>query len=122
MDLMDLMDVSMGCQQGLSELHRLLGLLYTSTLAGSWQLNLSRSVSSVGERQSDTFSLPLLPKRAETFGGFDHSGPAGLNAKDKGPSCCSLVSDFEFFLSPQVASSVVPIALPPSFSRGRCCC
>lgn len=35
--------------------------------------NLSRSVSSAGEHQSDTYVSPILPKRAETFGGFDAS-------------------------------------------------
>lgn len=35
--------------------------------------HLSRSASSVGERQSQTFSIPLLPKRAETFSGFDQA-------------------------------------------------
>lgn len=34
-------------------------------------LPLSRSFSSVGEKQSDLFISPMLPKRAETFGGFD---------------------------------------------------
>lgn len=40
--------------------------------------NLSRSVSSVGEHQSDHLINPqiLLPKRAETFGGFDHNAAA----------------------------------------------
>jgi hypothetical protein len=36
---------------------------------------LSRSVSSAGEHQSDQFAAPLLPKRAETFAGFDHNAP-----------------------------------------------
>ncbi|GIY33274.1 rho guanine nucleotide exchange factor 18 [Caerostris extrusa] len=45
---------------------RLASNLYTSGT------NLSRSVSSAGERQSDTYVSPLLPKRAETFGGFDN--------------------------------------------------
>ena len=35
--------------------------------------SLSRSASSVGERHSQTFSIPTLPKRAETFSGFDQS-------------------------------------------------
>ena len=35
--------------------------------------SLSRSASSVGERHSQTFSIPMLPKRAETFSGFDQS-------------------------------------------------
>ena len=37
--------------------------------------NLSRSVSSAGERQSNTYSLPALPKRAETFSGFYQNPP-----------------------------------------------
>lgn len=45
--------------------------------------NLSRSVSSAGEHQSDTYVSPILPKRAETFGGFDASsqGPLKLLGK-----------------------------------------
>lgn len=39
--------------------------------------NLSRSVSSVGERQSDAYVSPTLPKRAETFGGFDNTQVPG---------------------------------------------
>ncbi|XP_063922185.1 A-kinase anchor protein 13 isoform X3 [Zophobas morio] len=35
--------------------------------------NLSRSVSSAGEHQSEAYVSPILPKRAETFGGFDNS-------------------------------------------------
>ncbi|XP_071444496.1 rho guanine nucleotide exchange factor 18 isoform X2 [Hetaerina americana] len=35
--------------------------------------NLSRSVSSVGEHQSEAYVSPTLPKRAETFGGFDNA-------------------------------------------------
>lgn len=44
--------------------------------------NLSRSVSSVGEHQSEAYVSPTLPKRAETFGGFDNSAPLkALNKK-----------------------------------------
>ncbi|CAH1109775.1 unnamed protein product [Psylliodes chrysocephalus] len=44
--------------------------------------NLSRSVSSVGEHQSETYVSPILPKRAETFGGFDNNqGPLKLLGK-----------------------------------------
>ena len=32
---------------------------------------LTRSASSAGERESGLFEAPTLPKRAETFGGFD---------------------------------------------------
>ncbi|XP_077988756.1 rho guanine nucleotide exchange factor 28-like isoform X2 [Glandiceps talaboti] len=35
---------------------------------------LCRSATSVGESESATYHSPLLPKRAETFGGFDSSG------------------------------------------------
>lgn len=39
--------------------------------------NLSRSVSSAGEHQSDQFiNPPNLPRRAETFGGYDHNAAA----------------------------------------------
>ncbi|XP_075216906.1 rho guanine nucleotide exchange factor 18 cysts [Lycorma delicatula] len=41
--------------------------------------NLSRSVSSVGEHQSEAYVSPTLPKRAETFGGFDNAN------KEQGP-------------------------------------
>ena len=43
--------------------------------------NLSRSVSSVGEHQSEAYVSPTLPKRAETFGGFDNANkdPGALN-------------------------------------------
>ncbi|XP_064103577.1 rho guanine nucleotide exchange factor 18-like isoform X9 [Macrobrachium nipponense] len=40
--------------------------------ACGWGTNLARSVSSVGEHQSDAYVSPSLPKRAETFGGFDN--------------------------------------------------
>ncbi|XP_072387659.1 uncharacterized protein cyst isoform X2 [Diabrotica undecimpunctata] len=44
--------------------------------------NLSRSVSSAGEHQSETYVSPILPKRAETFGGFDNNqGPFKLLGK-----------------------------------------
>ncbi len=44
--------------------------------------NLSRSVSSAGEHESSTYQVPPLPKRAETFSGFE--------AKDKEKGTCSL--------------------------------
>lgn len=42
----------------------------TKSLYGS-SANLSRSVSSVGEHQSNAYKSPILPKRADTFSGFD---------------------------------------------------
>jgi len=50
----------------LAEAQRLAGSICSSGIEP-----LGRSVSSVGERQSDGYESPLLPKRAETFGGFD---------------------------------------------------
>ncbi|XP_060837758.1 rho guanine nucleotide exchange factor 18 isoform X3 [Rhopalosiphum padi] len=47
--------------------------------------NLSRSASSVGEHQSVTYVSPTLPKRAETFGGFDNSLSSPKNALRKLP-------------------------------------
>ena len=78
--------------QAMGELCRLLGILFSSNLAGGWAI--SRSTSSVGERHSDTFSLPLLPKRAETFGGFD-----AQNGKDKILLYASLYLQFHFLFS-----------------------
>ncbi|XP_065167145.1 rho guanine nucleotide exchange factor 18 isoform X2 [Atheta coriaria] len=50
--------------------------------------NLSRSVSSAGEHQSETYVSPILPKRAETFGGYDNSnqGPLKLLGRKLQPS------------------------------------
>lgn len=49
------------------DISQLASSLYTAATG----LPLSRSVSSVGERQSEVYISPTLPKRAETFGGFD---------------------------------------------------
>ena len=51
------------------EASRLASTLYSS---GS---NLERSVSSAGEQKSEAYTSPGLPKRAETFGGFDQQQP-----------------------------------------------
>ena len=49
----------------LQEASRLAASIYTSPT------NLGRSVSSVGDTKSEGYESPDLPKRAETFGGFD---------------------------------------------------
>jgi hypothetical protein len=49
------------------DISQLASSLYTAATG----LPLSRSFSSVGERQSEVYISPTLPKRAETFGGFD---------------------------------------------------
>jgi len=48
----------------------------SSTLTTMLQVqttHLSRSVSSVGEHASNTFTAVPIPKRAETFAGFDNN-------------------------------------------------
>lgn len=55
--------------------------------------NLSRSVSSVGEHQSEAYVSPTLPKRAETFGGFD--GPPIKLLNKKMMSAGSTVTNIE---------------------------
>lgn len=45
--------------------------LASSLYSAATGLPLARSFSSVGEKQSELFITPMLPKRAETFGGFD---------------------------------------------------
>ncbi|XP_044744401.1 rho guanine nucleotide exchange factor 18 isoform X3 [Coccinella septempunctata] len=60
--------------------------------------NLSRSVSSAGEHHSDTYVSPVLPKRAETFGGFDNSNQVGFrlfNRKSCSPDDNSPKNEFE---------------------------
>ena len=54
--------------QQVAEAAKLASSLYSS--------NLGRSVSSVGEHQSETYESPSLPRRAETFGGFDNGAVA----------------------------------------------
>ncbi|KAL5289557.1 hypothetical protein ACFFRR_009568 [Megaselia abdita] len=49
------------------DISQLASSLYTAATG----LPVSRSISSVGEKQSETFASPILPKRAETFSGFD---------------------------------------------------
>uniref|UniRef100_A0A1A9WU98 DH domain-containing protein n=1 Tax=Glossina brevipalpis TaxID=37001 RepID=A0A1A9WU98_9MUSC len=49
------------------EISHLAGSVYTAATGQP----VSRSVSSVGEKQSETYLSPTLPKRAETFAGFD---------------------------------------------------
>merc|ERR1719394_878893 len=54
--------------QQVAEAAKLASSLYSS--------NLGRSVSSVGEHQSEGYESPSLPRRAETFGGFDNGAVA----------------------------------------------
>lgn len=49
------------------DISQLASSLYTAATG----LPLSRSFGSVGDRQGEIFISPTLPKRAETFGGFD---------------------------------------------------
>ncbi|KAF4519312.1 hypothetical protein B566_EDAN005251 [Ephemera danica] len=58
----------------MKEVNQLASSLYASGT------NLSRSVSSVGEHQSEAYVSPTLPKRAETFGGFDNANKELLQA------------------------------------------
>ena len=44
--------------------------------------NLSRSVSSAGEKHSNVYSSPSLPRRAETFSGFDKEQGSGKKIKE----------------------------------------
>ncbi|KAK7079018.1 Rho guanine nucleotide exchange factor 28 [Halocaridina rubra] len=60
--------------------------------ACGWGTSLARSVSSVGEHQSDAYVSPSLPKRAGTFGGFDkpNKDASGHTAKRKSSLFCSI--------------------------------
>ncbi|VEN48664.1 unnamed protein product [Callosobruchus maculatus] len=62
------------------EVSQLASSLYTTGT------NLSRSVSSAGEHHSEAYVSPVLPKRAETFGGFDNQPLRLLGKKMSGGS------------------------------------
>ncbi|XP_001356253.4 rho guanine nucleotide exchange factor 18 [Drosophila pseudoobscura] len=49
------------------DISQLASTIYTAATG----LPVSRTLSSVGEKQSDQYASPTLPKRAETFAGFD---------------------------------------------------
>ncbi|XP_058836765.1 rho guanine nucleotide exchange factor 18 isoform X2 [Topomyia yanbarensis] len=63
----DTMEILKRVMNTIKETSDLAASLYTAATG----LPLSRSFSSVGERQSEVYISPTLPKRAETFGGFD---------------------------------------------------
>lgn len=68
-------------------LHFFLFLQEASRLASSIfssVSNLSRSVSSAGEKHSNEYSSPSLPRRAETFSGFDSGGKPKIKEIDIG--------------------------------------
>ncbi|XP_037082300.1 rho guanine nucleotide exchange factor 18-like [Pollicipes pollicipes] len=64
-------------QTAVQEATRLAGVLFPSQGA------LARSASSVGEHHSNDYVSPMLPKRAETFAGFDNS-VAPVKRRDPG--------------------------------------
>ncbi|XP_053957715.1 rho guanine nucleotide exchange factor 18 [Anastrepha ludens] len=58
---------------------QLAAMVYTASTG----LPVSRSVSSVGEKQSENYASPTLPKRAETFAGFDEKrGKNNFSCRD----------------------------------------
>ncbi|XP_024082157.1 rho guanine nucleotide exchange factor 18 isoform X3 [Cimex lectularius] len=65
--------------------------------------NLSRSASSVGEHQSDAYISPTLPKRAETFGGFDNQAP-----------------NSRVTLQKKLPNSSSPMGSPDTVHKGNC--
>lgn len=58
---------------------------------------LSRSLSSAGERHSEAYVPPALcvPRRAETFAGFDHNKVSKVETRVKN-IICMMVLDKEF--------------------------
>ncbi|XP_072039123.1 uncharacterized protein [Amphiura filiformis] len=60
----------------IQEAARLTSVVYSAGAGG-----LSRSASSAGERASSSYQSHALPKRAETFSGFDHAAGAGVKRR-----------------------------------------
>ena len=70
-----------------SKEHLLVSIQEASRLASSIYssvTNLSRSVSSAGEKHSNVYSSPSLPRRAETFSGFDQNQKPKIKEIDIG--------------------------------------
>ncbi|XP_043191146.1 rho guanine nucleotide exchange factor 18-like isoform X2 [Amphibalanus amphitrite] len=63
-------------QTAVQEATRLAPLLFPAQGA------LARSASSVGEHHSNDYVSPMLPKRAETFAGFDNSAATPVKRRD----------------------------------------
>lgn len=63
----DTMELWRRVLNNVQEIAQLSSAVYTAATG----LPVSRSVSSVGEKHSDNYASPTLPKRAETFAGFD---------------------------------------------------
>jgi hypothetical protein len=79
--------------------------------------NLSRSVSSVGEHQSQAYISPTLPKRAETFGGFDNANKDQLPVGGVKGMCVELehfkAEMIMLLLRKVQMSDVLPLNYPP---------
>uniref|UniRef100_A0A0A1XDG3 Rho guanine nucleotide exchange factor 18 n=1 Tax=Zeugodacus cucurbitae TaxID=28588 RepID=A0A0A1XDG3_ZEUCU len=92
---------------------QLAAMVYTASTG----LPVSRSVSSVGEKQSDNYASPTLPKRAETFAGFDEKrGKGSFPFRDvsKIPALQTLtprLQELEEKRDPKSGSSVVTLKM-----------
>ncbi|XP_039969580.1 rho guanine nucleotide exchange factor 18 [Bactrocera neohumeralis] len=90
---------------------QLAAMVYTASTG----LPVSRSVSSVGEKQSDSYASPTLPKRAETFAGFDEKrgkGSFSYSNVSKIPALQTLIprlQELEEKGDPKSSSSVVTL-------------
>ena len=88
--------------QQVAEAAKLASSLYSSGTG------LERSVSSVGEQQSEGYESPSLPRRAETFGGFDNGTGPGVAPST--PSTSNKNGEVKKVRDATVSTS---LALPP---------
>lgn len=92
---------------------QLAAMVYTASTG----LPVSRSVSSVGEKQSDSYASPTLPKRAETFAGFDEKrGKGSFSFRDASKmsalqTLTPRLQELEEKCDPKSGSSVVTLRI-----------
>ena len=89
--------------QEVQEAAKLASSLYSSGGA------LGRSVSSVGEHQSQGYESPSLPRRAETFAGFDNSATAPAGAANSVSSSQPAGEKLEMSVPPASVSTLSPL-------------
>lgn len=91
--------------QEVQEAAKLASSLYSSGGA------LGRSVSSVGELQSQGYQSPSLPRRAETFAGFDNTGTSPLDTglPSSLPTSGTTGDKLELPLPPASVSTLSPL-------------
>ncbi len=99
----------------LQEANKLVSSVFTSV-----SHNLSRSVSSAGEKHSNAYSSPSLPRRAETFNGFDQQSKpkiTEIDIQDGGESEIGMPIHLFTLSQPRIHHAAISVIQAPSMSE-----